>query len=187
MKNILIVGCGAIAQSHHIPVLKKLKSNLFLCDTNSKVIPKKLSNIPFSTNYNDFIDNVEGGFVCTSHSSHFPIANDLLEKNINVLIEKPITVNLADCKKLMAYENRNIVSAGYFRRYIDNFKKLKKIIEDKEFGSINSIVINEGGVYGWPVMSNSFWKLKSAGGGVLIDTGSHSVDLINFLLNIQVG
>ena len=46
MNNILIIGCGAIAQAHHIPVLKKLKCNLYLCDTNPEVIPKKLNNIP---------------------------------------------------------------------------------------------------------------------------------------------
>ena len=183
MKNILIVGCGAIAQAHHIPVLKKLKCNLYLCDTNPEVIPKKLNNIPFSTNYNDFINNVEGALICTSHASHFSIANDLLEKNINVLIEKPITVSLSDCEKLVKFEKRNIVAAGYFRRYIENFRLLKEIIETKKLGVVNSISINEGGVYGWPVMSNSFWKLESAGGGVLIDTGSHSVDLVNYLFN----
>ena len=145
-----------------------------------------MNNIPFSTDYNDFIDDVEGALICTSHASHFSIANDLLKKNINVLIEKPITVSLSDCEKLVKFEQSNIVAAGYFRRYIDNFRLLKEIIETKKLGEVNSISINEGGVYGWPVMSNSFWKLESAGGGVLIDTGSHSVDLVNFLFNGDV-
>jgi predicted dehydrogenase len=186
VKNILIIGCGAIAQTHHIPVLKKQNVNLFLCDTNPDILSKKLSSFPFSTNYNDFINEVDGAFICTNHSSHFPIAHDLLSKKINVLIEKPITVTVSECESLMAFEKEFIVSAGYFRRYIENFKILKEIISHKKYGPIKEIKIYEGGVYGWPAMSNSFWKKESAGGGVLIDTGSHSVDLINFLLDNKI-
>lgn len=183
MKNILIIGCGAIAQTHHIPVLKKQKLNLFLCDTNPKILSKNLSSLPFSTDYNDFISEVDGAFICTNHSSHFSIAYDLLIKKINILIEKPITVTLSECESLMAFENEYIVGAGYFRRYIENFKLLREIISKKKYGDVKEIKIYEGGVYGWPAMSNSFWKKESAGGGVLIDTGSHSVDLVNFLLD----
>ena len=38
--------------------------------------------------------------------------------------------------------------------------------------------MNEGGVYTWPVKSNSFWNKEKSGGGVLLDTGAHTIDLL---------
>ena len=186
LKNIMVVGCGAIAQTHHIPLLQKKKVKLYLCDTNKDVVSKKFSKLNFSTNYNDFTDKIDGAFICTNHSSHYPIAYDLLDKKINLLIEKPITISLSECENLIGFEDHLTVGAGYFRRYIDNFINLRKIIRENRLGKIKKILMNEGGVYGWPVMSNSFWKKESAGGGVLIDTGSHSVDLLNFIFDNNI-
>lgn len=183
MRDILIIGCGAIAQNHHIPLLRKLKRKIYLCDSNPKVINKNLSSFPFSTDYRSFIEKIDGALICTGHSSHFPIAIDILNHKKNVLVEKPCTITFDDCKQLSNFEQDFLVGAGYFRRYIPNFSLLKEIIKYKKYGEVLKIEIDEGGVYGWPVMSNSFWKKETAGGGVLIDTGSHSVDLVSFLFD----
>ncbi len=186
MKKILIVGCGAITQQHHIPALEKLGCKIYLSDLNPEVVLKQNAKFPFSNDYKDFIDVIDGALIATNHSSHFFISETILKSGKHVLVEKPITINTIDCEKLITFEKNNIVGAGYFRRYIENFIILKNIIKEETFGKIKKIEINEGGVYSWPAMSNSFWKKDSAGGGVLIDTGSHSIDLLFFLLNEEI-
>lgn len=182
MKKIIIIGCGAISQKHHIPSLLKNSAQILLCDKNPDVLDAKLKKYPFSTNFMDFLNEADGALIATNHTSHFKIAKNLAENNVNVLIEKPITTSLDDCKQLIKFENKISVGAGYFRRYVKNFNLLKEIIQNHKLGVVKKIEIEEGGVYGWPAMSNAFWKKESSGGGVLMDTGSHSIDLVHFLL-----
>ena len=45
-------------------------------------------------------------------------------------------------------------------------------------GRIERFDVREGFVYDWPVASDFFFRKEQAGGGVLVDTGAHTLDLL---------
>jgi predicted dehydrogenase len=45
-------------------------------------------------------------------------------------------------------------------------------------GDIKGFSLKEGGVFNWPAASDSYFNASQAGGGVLMDTGPHVLDLL---------
>lgn len=120
--------------------------------------------------------------VCTPPSTHFGIASHLLERGLHVLCEKPLTLNVADAEALVARADaagRQIMMASKFR-YSEDVIKARSIIES---GLLGRVVLYDNTFASRVVMADR-WNAKRevSGGGVLIDNGSHSVDIARYLL-----
>lgn len=85
-------------------------------------------------NYPDLFekDDLDGVIIATPSSTHFQIAKEFLKRGYNVLIEKPLTTNLADALKLKKLYNpkKSIVFVGHLQAYNPAFLKLKKLVKD---------------------------------------------------------
>ena len=65
---------------------------------------------------------------------------------------------------------------GVFRRYYPVSTFFRRVIEVNWLGSIERIDVEEGWPYQWDLQSRFILERDKAGGGVLIDTGSHTLD-----------
>ncbi len=181
--RLAIIGCGAVVEQFHMPALKKIGWYPKFCiDPNIKQA-KKVSKILKSksyASYNDVIDLFDAAIIAVPHSFHKPIAEDLLNNNKHLLIEKPIASTTDEARSIIDSENfsKGKVQVGLLRRYLESMIWLKKSIDENYFGEIYNLSVFEGGIYTWPVKSNSFWNKEKSGGGVLIDTGAHTIDLL---------
>ena len=106
-----------------------------------------------------------------------------------MLVEKPISVHVADCQRLItAYENRpkkkQIFGAMFNQRTDPSYQKIRKLMADGELGEfrrVNWIITDwfrtdfyyESG--GW----RATWK--GEGGGVLLNQCPHQLDLLWWL------
>ena len=184
--KLAIIGCGAVVEQFHTPALKKLKWYPEICfDLNviqAKKVAKRLNSNP-KYSYLQEINNYDVAIVAVPHCYHKKIAIDLLKMNKHILIEKPIAATLKDAIEIMKYEkiSKGKLQVGLLRRYLKSLLWIKNSIKDGLFGNIKNISVFEGGNYSWPVKSKSFWNKSVSGGGVLIDTGAHTVDLILWL------
>ncbi len=120
--------------------------------------------------------------VCAPPSTHFSIASHLLDRGLHVLCEKPLTLNVADAERLVAKADeteRQIMMASKFR-YSEDVIKARSIIES---GLLGRVVLYDN-TFASRVTMNDRWNANReiSGGGVLIDNGSHSVDVANYLL-----
>ena len=125
-------------------------------------------------------ENLDIVYVTTPPLSHIPIAEKCVKQGINFFIEKPLTVNLAETKKIYSQiKNADIIHAvGYNLRFLETFAKAKSILDQNILGNISSI---KSTFY----VSNIFskpagWRFKqeTSGGGVLLELGCHLVDLL---------
>ena len=179
--KIAIIGCGAVFEQFYLPALKKMKLNITCCIdldiSRASLFSKKLKAIP-STDYKTVINAFDAAIISLPHSLHAPFAVDLLNNGKHVLVEKPMALNIDDCNEMINAANKNntILAVGNFRRYYKNTLWLKEQLGSNNFGPIKRFIIKEGGVYSWPVTTDSFWRIEKSGGGVLVDTGAHTLD-----------
>ena len=124
--NIGLAGCGHLGNIH-AKLLNKI------CSENSSFIfagvfdidkekSQKVSheyNIKPFNSLEELLSNINTLIIVTTTSAHFDIASKALEKNIHIFIEKPVTVNGMEAKKLIGLaQNKNIkIQVGHVERF----------------------------------------------------------------------
>jgi predicted dehydrogenase len=71
-----------------------------------------------------------------------------------------------------------LLAVGHLRRFAPVAKLIRDWIQAERLGKLKSFRFLEGQAYRWPVVSDSFFRREIAGGGVLIDRGAHTLDLL---------
>ncbi|HQF42159.1 MAG TPA: Gfo/Idh/MocA family oxidoreductase [Ignavibacteriaceae bacterium] len=182
-----IIGCGAIAE-RHLEVLKKKDVQLIVAvdanEATAKQIKEKYRFESYTTDYRQIYNQVNAVINCLPNFLHAPISIDFLKHSINVLCEKPMALNENEAKMMIsaAKETGTILSVANVRRFYWSSKEIKKIITEKSLGEVLEIDAEEGFVFSWKSKSGFFFDRKKAGGGVLLDMGSHLLDLILWFL-----
>lgn len=188
--DYLVVGTGSISQ-RHISNLRAIypKSKIGNLSTSGK--PLKHENNKVDFNFKSIEEAASKtkmfAIIASPASIHLENAEYFLNRNIPVLIEKPIT---NDSKKLKKFyekfkSKKNLIDVGYNYRFSSTLNTFKKFLSNKKkIGKILSINVNVG-------QHLSLWRKgkdyletvsakESLGGGVLREL-SHELDYITWI------
>ena len=93
-----------------------------------------------------------------------------------------MAINTVECDEMIraALLSDKILQIGHVRRFYDNVRWIKSAIEMNVFGDLTHFDVEEGFEFNWPIQSDALLKLNKAGGGVLVDTGSHVIDTLMY-------
>lgn len=119
--------------------------------------------------------------VCTPPAMHLAATVKALEKGIHVLCEKPLSVNWRGAERMIRASQSSgtkLQMATKFR-HVPEIRGARDLIRDGEIGEPMRFQIEFAG----PVDMSRRWNSSPtvAGGGVIIDNGSHALDLVKFL------
>jgi len=190
---ILILGAGSIGE-RHIAILQKLSYN--------NIWVYRQRNLPFLTIEQDTVSiftdlskikliNPFAAIICTPTSQHLEQALFCVERNIPVLVEKPLSGNLAGLEELKrsVLRNKTYVQVAYMLRYHPYFQRIKTTIDSGDLGKLVSIQSNWSEYLpDWHPYENyreSYASRKELGGGAAL-TLSHDIDLLNWLAHSPV-
>lgn len=182
-----IVGAGAIAQAYADAFESCFVAEVVaVADTNVAAaadLAGKLECRTFSS-YSEMADGVEldAVLICTPPSTHPEICLYFLERKIHVLCEKPLSIDVASAQRMIqAARNSGVkmTMASKFR-FVDDVTRAKNLVAS---GILGEIVMVEN-FFTSHVDMTKRWNSNPeiSGGGVLIDNGTHSVDLIRYFI-----
>jgi virulence factor len=171
-----IIGLGDIAQKGYLPVLtEKENIELILCTRNTDTLnklSKKYRITQCIQNIDELIEKgIEAAFVSTATEAHFAIAEKLLNNGINIYIDKPISLNFEESKRIaeLAEEKGLVAMVGFNRRFAPMINKLK------EHGKADIIVIQK----------NRF-QFPDHIRRAVVEDFVHVVDTLRFLMGTEV-
>ena len=187
-----IIGCGGIANSKHLPAIKKMGKidMVAFCD----IIPERAEkareeygteDAQVFTDYKELLKlDLDAVYVTTPNREHSFISIDAMKAGKNVLCEKPMAKTSAEAKAMLdtAKETGKILTIGYQNRYRADSTYLKRACDNDELGDIyyaKAHAIRRRAVPTWGVFLNE----EEQGGGPLIDIGTHALDLTLWMMN----
>jgi len=150
----------------------------------AKYIKNALPTVHVYDDYEKMLDkeNLDVLYITTPAPSHYPMIMSCIKKGINFFVEKPLSTNLVDAKKICnELKKSNIINGvGFNVRYVDTFSKAKSLIDSNVLGKINKVKSSQyvSNIFSKP--SGWRFKKKSSGGGVLLEFGCHLVDLLSW-------
>ena len=189
--NVAIIGCGAVAERCHLPPLlahPDIKVG-WLVDASmerARTVAKKVKNDVdgIVTDYKAIIGRADAAVLALPHSLHEPVSTELLRNGVHVLVEKPMAMSSQECDSMIdaAEQSGAVLAVGLMRRFIHAGRFAKWALTNNIIGQLESFDFREGNVYNWPVTSDFFFRKETAGGGVLFDTGAHTLDQLMWWL-----
>lgn len=194
-----LIGCGRIAINH----IKAAQNNdlniIAVCDIEPKQIDILLEKTGLSNNQNikRYIDykemisenNLDFVAIATESGKHAEIALYCIENNINIVIEKPMAMNIKDANEIIKKsKERNVkVCACHQNRFNKAVQEMRKAVEDKRFGKISHGSIHVR----WNRDKNYYDQAPWRGtwaqdGGTLMNQCIHGIDLLRWMMNSEV-
>lgn len=185
--RIALVGSGRIAQSYLAAFKTSDQLELVaLVDTNAETLKAAVEAYP-CRGYADHRAMLEkekpdGVVVCVPPVLHPAIAEDCLNAGAHVLCEKPLAIRVEQVEAMQAAaarHGRQLMMASKFR-YVKDIASARSLIQA---GILGQVVHFENTFSTWLDVTRR-WNSdpEVAGGGVLIDNGTHSVDIARYML-----
>jgi len=179
--KVLVVGAGVMG-FNHVRVLNELKnvSSIVVVDSSEQALARVREKnfektILFDSLKQALAENskIDAAIVAVPTRLHYEIAEQLVDKEIPVLVEKPITDSVVDGKKLVAKAEKKkvILAVGHVERCNPVVQALKKHVS-----ILGALVHASAHRFGVPTDRDV--------GSSFVDQAVHDIDVISFVSGV---
>jgi predicted dehydrogenase len=187
--RVAFIGCGGIAQTHlgafaTMPDVE-IVAGVDVSPDRLSVMESKWGVTKLYDNWKTMLKEVkpDGVSVCTPNGVHAQPTIDALNSGSHVLVEKPMALDPAQCKKMIetARKNNKKLSVGFQYRYHPNTDVLTRARDAGEFGKVMFVkcqALRRRGIPNWGV----FGQKELQGGGPMIDIGVHVIEMAHYVM-----
>lgn len=180
MIRVAIIGYGMSARTFHLPFVTRHPAYR-LTGIVSRQSDLDFSPYPHARRYPDTdallaADDCDLVIITTPNTLHYPQARQCLEAGKHVVLEKPMTITLAEAEALVALAARQQrhLSVYHNCRLNGDFLTVKKLLADKRLGHIRTYRTH------WdrfrPVVRDRWRENAGPGSGIWYDLGPHMID-----------
>lgn len=185
--NLGIIGASSFANYHMDGIAEcKNATVVAICDIDeerAKSMAEKYNIPSWCTDYHEILarEDIDAVTLPLPDQIHCQVTVDSLMAGKHVLCEKPMALNLDDCRKMIdaAKKSGKQLMVGQICRYTDAFIKAKQMVEDGEIGElffVESEYAHDysriGGVGNWRVTPERH---------PIVGGGCHAVDLLRWI------
>jgi predicted dehydrogenase len=129
--------------------------------------------------------DVDAIYVATPPGCHLEHALLACRANKPAYVEKPMARNFDECRRMVAaFESANVpLFVAYYRRALRRFIAVRDLVESGRLGTITGVRY----AFTSPkpeALGDLPWRLRAehSGGGLFLDLGSHTLDILDFIL-----
>ena len=189
--RICMVGAGRVGRVHSNSIVRHVPDGqvVAIVDPASEILHATADEFGISNRFDALEIALEQSefdavVITTPTPTHKPLALLAAEAGKHIFLEKPMSLNLADCDAINAatLENRVLLQLGFMRRFDPEFTAAAKRIEAGEIGQpmmIKSLTHGPGLPPPWAR------DLKTSN-GMLAEVNSHDWDTVRWLMNSNI-
>ena len=183
-----IIGCGDVADHKIGPAFNRVKDSELVAVMRRNAekakdfarrhkVPKYYSDVDALLRD----DEINAVYIATPHYLHAEHTVKAAEYGKHVLCEKPMAITIQECQKMInACETNKVkLMIAYYQRLQPAHQKIRELISQ---GTIGKIIMCKAQTGIWRYPAGWFGKKELSGGGVLMEVGTHIIDLLRFLL-----
>jgi 1,5-anhydro-D-fructose reductase (1,5-anhydro-D-mannitol-forming) len=186
-----ILGCGDVCEVKSGPGFQQIEgSALTMVMRRTPMMAEEYATrhgVPNWTGHpDDLIEDpdVDAVYIATPPGSHMEYALKVCAAGKPCYVEKPMARSGAECDRMVkAFAEAGVpLFVAYYRRGLPRFLKAKELIDAGALGAIRTVnyrmqkAASPDHDLGWRVQA------EHAGGGLFLDLGSHTLDILDYLL-----
>lgn len=189
-RKLGIIGCGTVVQRNYLPALKFYPEIqlAYVNDLNLNASARVAAmSGSVAASVEQIQDECEMVVIATPPSTHAALIEEFLTSGRTVICEKPFVGNRAEAEYLVetAVSRDSKLFIAHFRRCFPSVQLGRALIESGILGPVTKISAYEGGRFTW--QAESGYVYKDTLGGVLFDTGSHTLDMLLYVACLDAG
>ena len=194
-----LIGCGRIATNHIKAVLNNHLEFAAVCD----IVPEQMENLLAKhdlqndhsihryTDYKEMIEKEQPQLVgiATESGVHAEIALYCIAHGVNVIIEKPMAMSIADANEIIRLsEEKGVkVSACHQNRFNVAVQQMRKALEAGRFGKLSHGSIHVRWNRNREYYDQAKWRGTWAqDGGALMNQCIHGIDLLRWMMGGEI-
>ncbi|HEY3235453.1 MAG TPA: Gfo/Idh/MocA family oxidoreductase [Polyangiaceae bacterium] len=198
MLNFAIVGCGNMTDNWHARELRKIPEVkvVALVDNNptqtAAIKRKYFEDAVEFDSYPGLLENppakLDAVVLVTPHTLHYPQAKAALEKDINVLVEKPMVTASQHAFDLWRAVDKSgkLLAITFQAPHSREFAYLARERDAGRLGKMQLVTCSLA--QGWLKGTAGKWRQDPtmSGGGQMYDSGAHALNALMWLMNDPV-
>jgi predicted dehydrogenase len=188
--RVLVVGVGSIGERHLRCFGATGRAALGFCEVNASLRETIAQRYSFSRAFPDLSSALaepwDAAVIATPANTHIAIARQLAERNIHLLIEKPLSTSvdgITELKALCAAKNR-LAGVAYVHRANPILAQVKQAISSGRFGKPLQVVAVTGQHFPTfrPAYREIYYTDRARGGGAIQDALTHIINLSEWVV-----
>ncbi len=194
-----LIGCGRISTNHIKAAVNNKLDIVAVCD----ILPEAMENLlamhglendPSIKRYTDYKQMLEENelelvSIATESGIHAEIALYCIDKGVNLIIEKPMAMSMADAEEIIRRsEEKGVkVSACHQNRFNIAIQELRCALESGRFGQLSHGSIHVRWNRNQDYYTQAPWRGTWAqDGGCLMNQCIHGIDLLRWMMGNDV-
>ena len=188
---MLVVGVGAIGERHLRCFQETGRCELAICEPNAELRAEVADRYDIADSFPDVETAIEqsafnAAVIATPAPLHVPLATLLARQECHLLIEKPLSTNVAgiDVLRKTVAERSLVAAVGYTQRAHPGLQAIKQQIDSGRFGRPLQIRVVLGHPFAHfrPAYRDVYFARHEDGGGAIQDAITHSYNSVQWLV-----
>ena len=193
-----LIGCGRIAVNHIKAVVNNNLDMVAVCDVDLSHVDVLFSKTGYDkpveryTDYKKMLSEhpeIKLVAIATESGIHAEIALYCIDHGVNVIVEKPMAMSIADADEIVrrSEEKGVVVSVCHQNRFNIAVQQMRHALESGRFGKLSHGSINVRWNRNRDYYDQAPWRGKWASdGGCLFNQCIHGIDLLRWMMGNEV-